>query len=151
MAGRISMSDCGLCVAYNEDYRVIFRNDDAVSVVITNPINAGHLMIMPRRHVLKLGDLTMNESLAVNEILNESQQRLAQRFPDTPPIIGINYGRHSTQPHIHYQIFPSDTHVRVLYAAAHLPGELKAQSLNVALVRPVYSEDQLSAIARSLR
>lgn len=145
------MPDCGLCLASLEDYRVVFRNQDAVSVVITNPLNDGHLLIMPRRHVLGLDDLTAEESLAVNEILCKSQRRLTEKFPDTPPVFGMNYGRHSTQPHIHYQMFPSVTHLRVLYAAAHKPPELVALSVEGALVRPECTPESLEKMAVQLR
>ena len=145
------MTNCGLCLAYNEDNRVIFRNEDAVSVVITNPLNEGHLLIMPRRHVLQLDDLTADESRAVNELLYQSQQRLADRFPQTPPVLGMNYGRHSTQPHIHYQLFPSDATLRKLYAAAHKPSELVSLPVDLALVRPDCTSESLDKMVAKLR
>ena len=140
------MADCGLCLAYKEDYRVVFRNEDAVSVVITNPYNTGHLMIMPRRHVLELGNLTANESLAVNEILSKSQQRLAEVFPDSQPVLGMNSGIHSTQPHVHYQILPSDISFRGFYRAAHPSGTKERVKKNQVTTYPAYSERILEEI-----
>ncbi len=145
------MADCGLCVAYHEDYRVVFRNEDAISMVITNPYNAGHLIILPRRHVLELGNLTANESLAVNEILFKSQQRLIEVFPDSPPVLGMNSGIHSTQPHLHYQMLPSDISFRGFYRAAHPQGALEGAKEVQAADYPIYTEKSLEEIARLLR
>ena len=146
------MDSCGLCKAYNEDYRVVYRNEDAVSVVIQNPVNNGHLMILPKRHILTLEDLTADESKAVNEILYKSQQRLSEVFPEHPPILAMQTGRHSTQPHIHYQMFPSDGNIRKLYGAAHnKPHELVSIDVSKDITHPYYEEITLQLIAEKLR
>ena len=145
------MSDCGLCSAHNEDYRVVFKNQEAVSLVIANPFNDGHLMILPRRHVITLDNLTAEESKALHEILSESQQRLLEVFPDYPPVLGMQVGRHSTQPHIHYQMFPSDAHLRLLYGAAHPTGSLEAITVPRTITHPEYTTEKLEEIARRLR
>ncbi len=145
------MSNCGLCVAYDEDYRVVFRNEKAVSVVITNPYNAGHLMILPRRHVLSLDELTADESRAVNEILSQSQKRLTEVFPDSPPVFGMNMGVHSTQEHIHYQMLPSDASFRGFYRATHPDGTLNGARGVQAASYPLYTEKNLEEIARMLK
>lgn len=108
-------------------------------------------MIMPRRHVVRLDDFTAEESKAVHEILYQSQKRLTERFPQTPPVLGMNYGRHSTQPHLHYQMFPSDATLRILYAAAHKPAELVALPVDLILVRPECTSESLDKIVAKLR
>ena len=144
------MDSCGLCKAYNEDYRVVYRNDDAVSVVIQNPVNNGHLMILPKRHILTLEDLTADESKAVNEILYKSQQRLFKVFPEHPPILAMQKGRHSTQPHIHYQMFPSDAQIRQLYAVTH-PEQLQAIIVPESKIKPPYNQKKLEILLPSFQ
>ena len=142
--------NCGLCLAYHEDYRVVFKNDKAVSVVITNPYNAGHLMVLPRKHVLNLNDLTADESNAINGILYQSQKRLIELFPESPPIIGMNAGVHSTQVHIHYHVLPSDASFRGFYRATHPTGALEGVKLeqNIEYLSGMGS---LEEIAKKLR
>ena len=145
------MDNCGLCKAYYEDFRVIYKNEDAVSLVIHRPVNEGHLMILPRRHILNLEEMTADEAKAVNEVLYKSQQRLAEKFPDASPIFAMQAGKNSTQPHIHYQMLPSDAHFRQLYTAAHKPGELVSIPMPKEYTHPPVGEDVLRLIAESLR
>ena len=146
-----SEDNCGLCLAYHEDYRVVFKNDEAVSIVITNPYNPGHLMILQRRHVLNLNDLTADESQSINEILYQSQNRLIELFPDSPPIIGMNAGVHSTQEHIHYQILPSDSSFRGFYRATHPTGLLEGVKMVQKNIYYPYTSESLEEIAKRLR
>lgn len=145
------MDSCGLCEIYKEEYRVVYKNEDALSVVIHRPVNQGHLMILPRRHILNLEEMTADEAKAVNEILYKSQQRLAEKFPEASPILAMQTGKNSTQSHIHYQMLPSDAHFRQLYAAAHKPWELVSIPMPQEYTHPPAGEDVLRSIAESLR
>lgn len=143
-------TDCGLCATYTEEYRIVAKNSDAVSAVITNPLNEGHLIILPRRHALTLQDLTSDEARALNEVLYMSQQILASKFPDRPSVFGMQTGRHSTQPHIHYQMFPSDAHLRLMYAASN-NSEGNAIPIDRDRTHPPYDPKRLEDIANELK
>ncbi|MBS3116245.1 HIT family protein [Candidatus Woesearchaeota archaeon] len=142
---------CGLCLAYEEEYRIVTKNDYAVVVVSTYPLRDGHLLITPRRHVLRLDELTAEESGAINEILYNSQQRLLRAYPEHPPIHAMQTGRHSSQPHIHYHMIPSDSHFRVLWTTVHdSSGRLVVQK-DRERINPPYTQEKLEDMARKLR
>ncbi len=111
--------NCGLCSAANDKYRLVAENDYAFSVVIFNPVNATHQNIIPKGHVTGIGQFTPAEAKGVLDIQYQVQQRLMELYPEHPPIIGIQTGKLASQPHIHWQAFSSDAHLRLLYARAH--------------------------------
>jgi len=113
------MKNCGLCQAPDEKYRTVVENDYAISVVIFNPMNATHQNIIPRRHVTCLDEFFPEEAKGIFDLQYQVQQRLFELCPNYPPVIGIQTGKHATQPHIHWQAYSSGAHLRLLYARAH--------------------------------
>jgi len=111
--------NCLLCNIIDDKYRLVYENQYALSVVIFNPVNSTHQMILPKRHVTALDDMSLEESKDIFALQYKVQQRLFQLYEEHPPIIAIQTGRHATQPHIHWQAFSSDAHIRSLYAKAH--------------------------------
>jgi len=73
------------------------------------PYNNGHLMIIPKRHVGKLDELSKEESLAIMEEIKFAQQALTQVYQPHGFNIGANLGRASgagIEDHIHFHIVP---------------------------------------------
>ena len=98
---------CGLCLAYEEEYRIVTKNDYAVVVV--------------------------------------------SAYPEHPPIHAMQTGRHSSQPHIHYHMIPSDSHFRVLWTTVHdSSGRLVVQK-DRERINPPYTQEKLEDMARKLR
>lgn len=111
--------NCGLCHVGSEDYRIIFQNEYAVATMILNPVNSTHHIVVPRRHLEKMGEFEPSEAKGMFDLQYQVQQRLMELFPDHPPVISIQTGKLSTIPHIHWQAYSSDAHIRQLYARAH--------------------------------
>ncbi len=118
-----SPNNCGLCNSTRESYRITFENEHAVSVVIYNPVNATHQMIVPRRHIIELKDISQAEAKSIFSLQYTVQQRLFELYNKHPPVIAIQTGKLSTIPHIHWQAFCSDAHIRLLYARSHEPSQ----------------------------
>ena len=73
------------------------------------PYNNGHLMIIPKRHVSNLDDLSKEESLAIMEEIKYAQQALTKVYQPHGFNIGANLGRASgagIEDHIHFHIVP---------------------------------------------
>ncbi len=118
------MADCSLCTGPVVDrYRLVGENDYAYALVITSPVNATHQVIAPKGHKLNMGGLTPEEAKGVMDLQWDVQRRLMELFPDHPPVISIQTGKLSTVPHIHWQAYSSDAHIRQLYAQAHVLGD----------------------------
>ena len=73
------------------------------------PYNNGHLMIIPKRHVGRLDDLSKEESLAIMEEIKYAQQALTKVYQPHGFNVGANLGRASgagIEDHIHFHIVP---------------------------------------------
>lgn len=118
------MDNCPLCDLSKQE--IIYQDDYCYGMVIIEPLKENHLMVLPKRHVTTLMDLTADESLAINKLLG----RLAKIFVESEgedPIIFMNQGKHSTQPHIHFHILPSKGGLRHLFAKYEkIPMRVKA-------------------------
>src|SRR3989338_3386171 len=110
---------CGLCRVGTEAYRVVDKNLYAVAAMIFNPVNATHLNIVPENHRLNICEFEPDEAKGIFGLQYMMQRRAMELFPDHPPVIAIQTGKLSTVPHIHWQAYSSDAHIRQLYARAH--------------------------------
>ena len=130
--------DCPFC-GDKEPERVVCANDLAFCLVNIEPIKDGHVMIIPRRHVHRLRDLTPEEAKAVNELTDRVVDLLLREFGEDPAI-RVNSGTHKTQPHLHVHVLPSKGALRDHYTA-HEGLPLRVRKTN----------EELAAMARRLR
>jgi ATP adenylyltransferase len=72
------------------------------------PYMEGNVMIVPRRHVEKTGDLTSEEWKDFGKVLVNTQKVLGKVFEVDSFNIGMNMGPESgaSIPHLHWQIIP---------------------------------------------
>ena len=72
------------------------------------PYMEGNVMIVPKRHVEKTGDLTNEEWKEFGKILSRTQEVLGKVFEVDSFNIGMNMGPESgaSIPHLHWQIVP---------------------------------------------
>lgn len=129
--------DCPLCDLSKQE--IVYEDEFCYSMVIIEPLKENHLMVLPKRHVTSLADLADKESLAITKILG----RLGKIFVEDEgedPIIFMNLGKHSTQPHIHFHILPSKGGLRHLFSEYEkIPVRVKA------------TPKQLKSIGKSIR
>jgi ATP adenylyltransferase len=73
------------------------------------PYNNGHLMIIPKRHISLLGELSGEESLDIMNEITAAQNALTEVYKPDGFNIGANLGRASgagIENHIHFHIVP---------------------------------------------
>ena len=104
---------CPLCDLSNQE--IVYQDDYCYGVVILEPLKDGHLMILPKRHVTDLSNLNSNETKAIFTLLGRLEKAIQQEYREDP-IIFMNRGKWSTQPHIHFHILPSKGGLRHLFA-----------------------------------
>jgi len=98
---------CELCKTNNEKYRVVLEDEFSFSLVNIEPMNDGHLMVLPKRHVERLSDLTPEESMSIMRMLYKLSGVLERVFPE-PNMIALNMGKNTSQDHIHFHILPTE-------------------------------------------
>ena len=78
-------SQCIFC-NLGPDKEIIAENKLAVAFYDGFPVNPGHALIIPKRHVANYFDLSMDECVAMQALLKEVQTKVEERFhPGTLP------------------------------------------------------------------
>ncbi|MBL8251773.1 MAG: YqgE/AlgH family protein, partial [Candidatus Competibacter sp.] len=102
----MSADPCPFCSPPPE--RIVGRTARALAIRDAYPVSAGHTLLVPRRHVGSLFDLTMVEWVELGQLLVELRATLAaERRPDGFNI-GVNEGAAAGQtvPHLHLHLIP---------------------------------------------
>lgn len=105
---------CIFCGAQNDDLNddqslLVFRGEKTFTVLNLYPYNNGHLMVVPKRHISDISDLTleeMTEAMATTQKLVEALRSISgpEGFN-----IGANLGKVAgagIADHIHFHIVP---------------------------------------------
>ena len=100
------MSSCPFCEV--EGRRIFAAGDCAVAIKDAFPVTDGHVLVIPRRHVNSLYDLTDSEQAAVWAFAESARQLLAQEQAVDSFNIGVNDGAAAGQTieHAHIHIIP---------------------------------------------
>ena len=106
---------CELCNTIHEKYRLIKETKYSFCIICKDPLKLGHIMVMPKRHVTQttMNELTPDESHDLMCLLNQMQE-VVENLWDDSAVIFKNNGKHITQPHLHFHIFPSKWYLRNL-------------------------------------
>ena len=104
--------DCILCAVVQDDPRVdnliVHRSERFFVTMNLYPYNAGHLMIVPRRHCVDPRELDETEALALHRLQSLVLEVLDQVYHPGGYNIGYNVGDCSgaSIDHLHLQIVP---------------------------------------------
>ena len=104
--------ECILCAVSAQDERVenLLVYEEAEWLVTLNlyPYNPGHVMVVPRRHVEDLRELTTAEAAELHRLQVLSLNVLSDTYHPGGFNVGYNIGRTSgaSIPHLHLQIVP---------------------------------------------
>lgn len=96
--------ECPFCTQEN----AILRNELAHVRHDKHPVNPGHLLVIPHRHVADFFDTTREEKFAVIALLDEAKQYLAKKYSPDGYNVGINVGEAAGQTvmHVHLHLIP---------------------------------------------
>jgi diadenosine tetraphosphate (Ap4A) HIT family hydrolase len=87
---------------------LLAENELAVAFKDGFPVNPGHALIVPRRHVEGLFELSVEEQAALWRLLPEVKQRLDARHSPAGYNVGVNVGEAAgqTMAHVHVHLIP---------------------------------------------
>ncbi|MCD6523323.1 MAG: HIT family protein [Candidatus Diapherotrites archaeon] len=124
------MSECVLCKEHRRN-RVVHENKYAYTIMSINPVKAGHILILPKKCVPNLEDLTDEEKLyLIDEI--EFMRKILKKKYGTRGVTLFCGMENGTQPqHLHFQMYPEEiamTHMVMgeyygVDATKHIPQE----------------------------
>ncbi|MDO9066996.1 MAG: HIT family protein [Deltaproteobacteria bacterium] len=112
-----SEQTCPFCIL--DTTRIIAANGHAIAIYDGFPVSPGHMLIIPKRHIVSFFEATRDEQAAMLDLLAEMRQLLLN--PSQPPFvkgrslqipdgfnIGINDGIAAGQTvmHLHIHLIP---------------------------------------------
>lgn len=104
--------DCILCAICSSSPLVknlnVHTTESFIIAVNLFPFNPGHLMIIPRRHITKISELTENEAGEMHKLLVKTISFLDEEFSPSGYNVGYNLGNGSgaSIPHLHQHVVP---------------------------------------------
>ncbi|MEG6615997.1 HIT family protein [Peptococcaceae bacterium 1198_IL3148] len=100
------MTDCIFC--HPPETEIIAENKLARAFYDKFPINYGHVLIVPKRHIETLFDANKEELAAINQLLFKAKEVLAEKFNPDGYNIEVNVGWAGGQTifHLRYRLIP---------------------------------------------
>lgn len=102
------MDNCIMCKLIGDNTQVVCENEYAVAIYDGYPVGIGHTLVVPKRHVESLFELTQNELNDICSLIVESKNILDSKYHPNGYNIGVNEGRAAgrTVDHVHIHIIP---------------------------------------------
>ncbi len=94
--------------SYKEHF-ILYSSEKAFVIFNLYPYNAGHLMVIPRRHVSDLSELPKEEYQALCELLQKTVAILKQELLPEGMNLGMNLGKAAgagIADHCHFHVVP---------------------------------------------
>ena len=90
------------------DGRIVTQNNLAVALWDRYPVNPGHALIVPRRHVATFFEATADEKVALFKLVDEVRALIDEEQMPYGYNIGINVGEAAGQTvmHLHVHLIP---------------------------------------------
>lgn len=98
--------NCIFCELCNEPH--VMENDFFYGTFDKYPVTQGHLLIIPKRHIETVFELTSEERTALFELVEQSKDLLESTYHPDGFNFGVNQGEAAGQtiPHLHLHIIP---------------------------------------------
>jgi diadenosine tetraphosphate (Ap4A) HIT family hydrolase len=99
------MADCIFC---SLDRDVLAQNKLCYAIYDKFPVNPGHILIIPKRHINSLEEVTEDEFICIGHLIKLCKNVLEQNHPIDGYNIGININEAGGQsiPHLHVHMIP---------------------------------------------
>lgn len=102
----MNATDCPFCTL--PPSRIVHENESGIAIRDGFPISEGHTLIIARRHVGSLFDLSPVEVTGLMDLLHEARAVLEREHVPDGFNVGINDGAAAGQtiPHLHIHLIP---------------------------------------------
>jgi diadenosine tetraphosphate (Ap4A) HIT family hydrolase len=100
-------NSCPFCTI-NPAVEIVAETPTALAILDSFPVNPGHTLIIPRRHVASYFELSTDEQNALWQLVNTTKTLLENRYRPDGFNIGINIGETAGQSvmHVHIHLIP---------------------------------------------
>lgn len=140
------MTDCIFCRIISGELGAarIGGNELATAFLDIRPVNRGHALVVPRRHVSSFGDLGAEESAAVFGLIREVASSLKVELPDCAGItLSAADGEAAGQevPHAHFHVIPRFSGDGFGWRRFGSPADFKVLEETASLIRRSMNPD----------
>jgi diadenosine tetraphosphate (Ap4A) HIT family hydrolase len=100
-------NDCPFCNP-DKDREIILESASVFAIYDKFPVNNGHVLIIPKKHVSNYFELSFKEQSACWFVLNSVQKIIQEKFNPDGFNVGININETAGQtvPHVHIHLIP---------------------------------------------
>ena len=104
----VNVNNLCLFCEFLKNKKIAAENDLAFAIFDGFPVNPGHVLVIPKRHVANYFELTSAEVLAINGLLNKMKAEVEAKFHPDGYNIGVNVGADAGQSifHVHVHLIP---------------------------------------------
>ncbi len=98
---------CPFCELEKDE--IIKQNKFTILTLAKAPYTKDHLLVLPKKHVLRLGDLSKQEKNAIEELLYYGLKKLHKKYKNVSILYreGNNKQVGKSISHLHYHIIPN--------------------------------------------
>lgn len=109
---------CDLCLHMEtKPHRTIYETPLVRGMLILEPLREGHSLLLPKRHVTTLEELTAEERKDFLESIPKLAKILTGVYGHDC-LTFYNQGFHSTQHHLHMHVLPLEVKLRTVFSKA---------------------------------
>jgi diadenosine tetraphosphate (Ap4A) HIT family hydrolase len=96
------------CPFCNVEREIILETEMSFAIYDGFPVNEGHALIIPKRHIANYFDLSLEEQKDCIELLNRVKSILQEKYNPAGFNVGININEAAGQtvPHVHIHLIP---------------------------------------------
>jgi diadenosine tetraphosphate (Ap4A) HIT family hydrolase len=100
-------STCPFCNP-DIDREILMENVSSFAIYDKFPVNPGHVLVIPKRHVSHYFELSVKEQTSCTLLLNKIKKDIDKRYQPDAYTVGINVGvaAGQTVPHVHIHLIP---------------------------------------------
>ncbi|WP_370858082.1 HIT family protein [Parasutterella sp.] len=104
----VNVNDPCLFCEFLKNKEIAAENDLAFASFDGFPVNPGHVLVIPKRHVANYFELTTEEVLAIRDLLQRMKTEVDAKFHPDGYNIGVNVGADAGQSifHVHVHLIP---------------------------------------------
>ncbi len=132
--------NCVFCSIINKTAGayVIYEDEEYIALLDKYPISLGHTLVMPKKHVERVNNLTQKEFCALYARVHALNRQITSKLAATASHISINDGAAANQliPHVHVHIIPRSQNDNAGFTARKLlqPNQMEEVRKKLATV-----------------
>ncbi len=132
--------NCVFCSIINKTAGayIIYEDEEYIALLDKYPISLGHTLVMPKKHVERVNNLTQKEFCALYARVHALNRQITSKLAATASHISINDGAAANQliPHVHVHIIPRSQNDNAGFTARKLlqPNQMEEVRKKLAIV-----------------